>query len=284
VVAIVAPTIILTTTFNPVVVDGFAFSQAGYPKRTLNVATVTEVPGGLPSSSSSKTTTTTTTALFATKKKKKKRPTSAGASAGGGFGGAALEPCPCGSGETYTQCCGRLHKDSNVFRQATPADVVRARYSAYARKDADFLMSSTHPKHKDYNGDNRSTWKETIKTNMYDKFDFTKCVIVKEEMKSPSSSSAEQPESDQAIVQFIAEMTLRATGEVTSFMETSTFERSGSSSSSALQSAWLYRDGLIEAVPTTVESGDSENDNISNDDSLSSTKDLSIEEKLSKLL
>lgn len=107
----------------------------------------------------------TTTSLFAAKKKKKKRPGSTSSNANnasGGFGGAALETCPCGSGETYGNCCGKLHRDSNAFKAATPEQVVRARYSAYAKKQADFLMASTHPLHKDFDTDLKR-WKKTIK-------------------------------------------------------------------------------------------------------------------------
>lgn len=97
--------------------------------------------------------------LFATKKKKKKRP---GGSSSSGFGGAAMESCPCGSGETYASCCGKLHRDVNSYRMATPEQVVRARYSAYAKKQPEFLMASTHPLNKSFDTDLKR-WKESIK-------------------------------------------------------------------------------------------------------------------------
>ena len=52
-----------------------------------------------------------------------------------GFGGAAAEECPCGSGESYSKCCLRLHKSKEVFGNATAEEVVRARYSAYAKRE-----------------------------------------------------------------------------------------------------------------------------------------------------
>jgi uncharacterized protein YchJ len=55
-----------------------------------------------------------------------------------------------------------LHRDVNAHRSAAPEQVVRARYSAYAKKQADFLMASTHPLHKDFNTDWKQ-WKKTIK-------------------------------------------------------------------------------------------------------------------------
>ena len=98
------------------------------------------------------------------KKKKKRRP-KAGANAGtiiGGFGGAAMESCPCGSGETYSSCCSKVHKDVQFFRKASAEQIVRARYSAYSRKLPEFLMMSTHPNNAAFNPDLRE-WKKSIK-------------------------------------------------------------------------------------------------------------------------
>ena len=68
---------------------------------------------------------------------------------------------------------------------------------------------------------------------MYDNFDLPKCAIVEESY--PSDNKAE--------IKFIAEMIYRETGEVTAFMETSTFERS------TTDGRWLYRSGIVEPVP-----------------------------------
>ncbi|CAJ1954601.1 unnamed protein product [Cylindrotheca closterium] len=177
------------------------------------------------------------TPLFAANKKtktKKKRNTG-----GGGFGGASMEPCPCGSGLTYSGCCGKIHKDVTAFKGATAGEIVRARYSAYAKKQPEFLMASTHPLHKDFNTDLKQ-WKETIKTNMYDNFDMKRCLV----------SNEEYFEDDQtANVTFIAELILRETGEVTAFMETSTFERAKT------HGAWLYKNGTIEEPPQSLVDG-----------------------------
>lgn len=106
-----------------------------------------------------------TTALFAAKKKKK-RPSDGGSScnskSSGGFGGAAMEACPCGSGETYASCCGKLHRDVTSFRMATPEQVARARYAAWAKKQPEFLMMSTHPLHMNFDTDLKR-WKDKIK-------------------------------------------------------------------------------------------------------------------------
>ncbi|MGZ4784961.1 MAG: YchJ family protein [Acidimicrobiales bacterium] len=51
--------------------------------------------------------------------------------------------CPCGTGETYDRCCGRLHRGE---AQATTAEqLMRSRYSAYAVLDEPYLLHSWHP-------------------------------------------------------------------------------------------------------------------------------------------
>lgn len=52
------------------------------------------------------------------------------------------DPCPCGSGLDYPACCGRWHAGSDA---PTAEALMRARYSAYARRDAAFLSRSSHP-------------------------------------------------------------------------------------------------------------------------------------------
>jgi uncharacterized protein YchJ len=70
---------------------------------------------------------------------------------------------------------------------------------------------------------------------MYDNFDLPKCIIVEESYLEDDGEKAE--------VTFIAEMILKESGEKTSFMETSQFERAKT------HGGWLYLNGTIEAVP-----------------------------------
>lgn len=54
------------------------------------------------------------------------------------------DPCPCDSGQPYAQCCAPVHRD---IRQAERAEqLMRARYSACALLNEDFMMTSWHPK------------------------------------------------------------------------------------------------------------------------------------------
>ncbi|MBP7566630.1 MAG: YchJ family protein [Burkholderiaceae bacterium] len=59
----------------------------------------------------------------------------------------ANAPCPCGSGATYTACCGPWHEglESDPPRHApTPEALMRSRYSAYVLGLPDYLMATWH--------------------------------------------------------------------------------------------------------------------------------------------
>ena len=50
--------------------------------------------------------------------------------------------CPCGLGEDYESCCGRLHAGA---RAPTAESLMRSRYSAFAVEDAGYLLRTWHP-------------------------------------------------------------------------------------------------------------------------------------------
>ena len=168
--------------------------------------------------------TTCLSAKKAPNNKKKGRPSTSG------FGGAATESCPCGSEEAYMKCCGKLHKKIPEFMKATPEQVVRARYSAYAKREIDFIIKSTHPKNKNFDADIKH-WRKQIDMNCYDNFELTKCEILDHEIIDDKT----------ATVTFVANMIQRDSREKTAFMEKSTFEKIGG--------AWLYKEGEIGDPP-----------------------------------
>ena len=51
--------------------------------------------------------------------------------------------CPCGSEKKYALCCGQLH--SGTVGAQTALDLMRARYSAFALRDASYLLATWHP-------------------------------------------------------------------------------------------------------------------------------------------
>mmetsp|Transcript_11384 Transcript_11384/g.24650 ORF Transcript_11384/g.24650 Transcript_11384/m.24650 type:complete len:246 (+) Transcript_11384:116-853(+) len=179
--------------------------------------------------------------LYAKKSSKQKKPGSNKKNkyaSTSGFGGAAMAPCPCGSALGYVKCCGKFHKDANAYAEATAAQVVRARYSAYAKREVAFIIGSTHPLNKNFMSD-IDHWKKTIEMNCYDNFELTSCEIIDESYEGVG-------ESEIAKVKFVAKMTQVDSREQTAFMETSTFERAGKHIANG---AWLYKEGLIETAP-----------------------------------
>ncbi|WP_216329606.1 YchJ family protein [Deinococcus aestuarii] len=54
-----------------------------------------------------------------------------------------FKPCPCGSGRSYGACCGPLHRGER--EAATPEELMRSRYSAYALRDTAYVRRTWHP-------------------------------------------------------------------------------------------------------------------------------------------
>ncbi|MEU5424672.1 YchJ family protein [Streptomyces olivoreticuli] len=53
------------------------------------------------------------------------------------------DDCPCGLGKPYGDCCGALHRGARSA--ATAEALMRSRYSAFAVRDAAYLLRSWHP-------------------------------------------------------------------------------------------------------------------------------------------
>ena len=63
---------------------------------------------------------------------------------------AAHTPCPCGSDQTYVNCCGPFHAAIRSGQlegpfAPTPEMLMRSRYSAYALGLIDYLLATWHP-------------------------------------------------------------------------------------------------------------------------------------------
>ncbi|HFY6046144.1 TPA: YchJ family metal-binding protein, partial [Salmonella enterica subsp. enterica serovar Typhimurium] len=50
------------------------------------------------------------------------------------------QPCPCGSADEYSLCCGRIVSGERVAPD--PSHLMRSRYCAFVMKDADYLIKS----------------------------------------------------------------------------------------------------------------------------------------------
>lgn len=52
--------------------------------------------------------------------------------------------CPCGTGDTYDECCGPLHDGARTA--ATAEQLMRSRYSGFALGAAVYLVATWHPR------------------------------------------------------------------------------------------------------------------------------------------
>lgn len=138
--------------------------------------------------------------------------------------------CPCGSGMSYSNCCKKYHTGEKL--PDTAEELMRSRYTAYAKGLVDYVVQTTHP-------DNPAA-KEDIKTlrddvrATCDKITWDKLVIL----------GNENGNEDEAFVTFktyfkvVGQQGQRAQGFHTqSFIERSRFLRRSS------DGAWLYVDG-----------------------------------------
>lgn len=72
----------------------------------------------------------------------------------------AFSLCPCGSGLSYDACCSLYHQGTRTPENALL--LMKSRYSAYARHQYDYIMSTTHPKSRLYLK-NQVLWRNEIK-------------------------------------------------------------------------------------------------------------------------
>jgi len=75
-----------------------------------------------------------------------------------------MENCPCGSGKSYETCCEPVIK--GTCSAETAEQLMRARYSAHVKVEADFLFESTHPDHR-RGYDHQGTRRWAAESNWY---------------------------------------------------------------------------------------------------------------------
>lgn len=54
-----------------------------------------------------------------------------------------LKACPCASGRSYARCCQPFHDGAALAN--TPEALMRSRFSAYALRDAAYVLRTWHP-------------------------------------------------------------------------------------------------------------------------------------------
>ena len=79
--------------------------------------------------------------------------------------------CPCGSGIDYKKCCRPFHKNKKKPKNAL--ELMKSRYSAYAMKQAKYIIKTTHKNNPEWNNPN---WENEIK--QFSQSEFKKLEII----------------------------------------------------------------------------------------------------------
>lgn len=93
-------------------------------------------------------------------------------------------PCPCGSKNTYAECCGPLHETKEDGGCTTPIQVLQSRYSAFCYRNVGHVIATTHPECRDYRDDKVAWAKDLDKEGMFDSFEFVGLEILDDETET----------------------------------------------------------------------------------------------------
>jgi len=78
-----------------------------------------------------------------------------------------MDLCPCGSNGSYAECCGPLIRGEQAAR--TAVQLMRSRYSAYVRKETDYILASLHPDHRaDYDDKSTRAWADRAEWHTFE--------------------------------------------------------------------------------------------------------------------
>ena len=101
--------------------------------------------------------------------------------------------CPCLSGLTFDDCCGRFH--SGAAHAPTAEQLMRSRYSAFARGERDYLLRTWHPstRPKDLTLDEDTRWYrlDILATSAGTPFDTSGTVEFEAFRKGPGGSGSQ---------------------------------------------------------------------------------------------
>lgn len=67
--------------------------------------------------------------------------------------------CPCGSPLKYKKCCKVFH--DNIKNPSNSLELMKSRFSAYAFKQSNYIIKTTHKENQDYS-ENILEWKKEI--------------------------------------------------------------------------------------------------------------------------
>jgi len=82
-----------------------------------------------------------------------------------------MEICPCGSDLEYASCCEPLIKGEKTADTAEA--LIRSRYSAYVKKETNYIFETTHPDQRQ--DDSRKTIESWAKNTQWHKLEVIEC-------------------------------------------------------------------------------------------------------------
>lgn len=129
----------------------------------------------------------------------------------------ASETCLCGSGQDYPACCGLFHHGEQFPK--TAAELMRSRFTAYALRNSDYLLSS---------------WDSTKRPA---KIDFSKETAIWQSLSIISCKKG-NPADNKGVVEFKAYY--QQDGKDYFMHEISRFVKHGQ--------RWQYLDGVVKAI------------------------------------
>jgi SEC-C motif-containing protein len=96
-----------------------------------------------------------------------------------------MENCPCGTEQSYLQCCGKFIMGNTT--PSTPEELMRSRYTAYTLANVDYIATTMKaPANKDFDPETAREWAEQVT--------WLKCEIV----------HTKQESQDKGFVEFLA--------------------------------------------------------------------------------
>lgn len=126
--------------------------------------------------------------------------------------------CPCGSGQTYEQCCEAFIKGERL--PSTAEQLMRSRYSAHAKQAIPYLYQTIHPDHrKDWDERDVTAWSQSAVWHGMD-------ILFTE---------AGGPADDRGVVEFVARFSIK--GDPMRHHERAVFEK--------IDNQWYFKEGTL---------------------------------------
>ncbi len=124
--------------------------------------------------------------------------------------------CPCGNSKTYENCCEIIHQD--ISKASTAEELMRSRYSAFAKANGDYLYLSHHSSTRPNSYKKTEKWAKSVQW-------------IKLEIQKSTKGTQNENEGTVEFTAYFME-----NGKIDTIQEHSTFEKENGH--------WVYLDRL----------------------------------------